>query len=119
MKRVRRSQRTFARAQAESLSPAAGFPQRRVELVDIRLDLLAAPLVDDLPPHHRSGVSEAISSRRQRALDVMDAFPDHDFDVLGPLVQHHDVDGLPGFGYPYLDLLDVHKKQEVGTCIGI
>jgi hypothetical protein len=39
--------------------------------------------------------------------------------VLGPLVQHHDVDGLPGFGYPHLDLLDAHKKQEVGTRIDI
>src|SRR3970282_382274 len=86
-------------------STSAGFPHGRIEPVDIGLDLLAAPLVYDLPPHHRRGIGQPVAGRRQRALDVVDAFADHHLDMLGPLVVHHDLDDLPGFRYPYLDLL--------------
>src|SRR3990170_3760002 len=104
---------------SEVESTPAGFPHGRIEPLDIGLDLLAAPFVHDLPSHHRPGVGKPVAGRRQRALDVVDAFADHHLDMLGPLVEHHDLDDLPGFGYPYLDLLDVHDSSRYASKLRV
>src|SRR5712692_5540702 len=90
-------------------STPPGFAQRRVELVDIGLNLLAAAFVDELPPPHAPGVRQAHSRRGQLALDVVDAFAEHDFYPVGPLAVYDDVQDLPGFRYAYLDPLRFHQ----------
>src|SRR5882672_6131304 len=90
-------------------STPPGFTQRRVELVDIGLNLLPASLVDELPPPHAPGVGQAHAGRGQLAPDVVDAFAEHDLYPVGPLAVDHDVQRLPGFRYAYLDLLWVHR----------
>src|SRR5882672_9825784 len=92
-----------------SASTPPGSTHCRVELVDIGLNLLAASLVDELPPPHAPGVGQAHSSRCQLAPDVVDAFAEHHLDPVGPLAVDHDVQGLPGFRYAYLDLLCDHQ----------
>src|SRR6267378_6755455 len=87
-----------------------GFTQRRIKPVDIRLNLLATPLVDDLAPHYLADIGHAVASRRQLALDVVDAFAEHYVDPFRPLVQDHDLDGLPVFG-AHLDFFIVHEVQ--------
>src|SRR5882762_3185860 len=87
-----------------------GFTQRRIKPVDIRLNLLATPLVDDLAPHDLADIGHAVASRRQLAFDVVDAFAEHHVDPFRPLVQNHDFYGLPAFG-AHLDLLVVHESQ--------
>src|SRR6267143_562149 len=87
-----------------------GFTQRRIEPVDIRLNLLATPLVDDLAPHDLADIGHAVASRGQLALDVVDAFAEHHVDPFRPLVQDHDFDGWTAFG-AHLDLLVVHESQ--------
>src|SRR5437879_4222410 len=84
-----------------------GFTQRRIKPVDIRLNLLATPLVDDLAPHDLADIGHAVASRGQLALDVVDAFAEDHVDPLGALVQDHDLDGLSAFG-AYLDFLVAH-----------
>src|SRR6267378_7056646 len=100
---------TPAKAVKQLLAPS-WIAQRRIKPVDIRLNLLATSLVDDLAPHDLADVGHAVASRRQLALDVVDAFAEHHVDPLGPLVQDHDFDGLPAFG-AHLDLLVVHESQ--------
>src|SRR5438309_1341971 len=88
----------------------SGLAQRRIEPVDIRLNLLATSLVDDLAPHHLADIGHAVAGRRQLALDVVDALAEHHVDPFRPLVQDHDFYGLPAFG-AHLDLLVVHESQ--------
>src|SRR6267143_3963746 len=88
----------------------SGLAQRRIEPVDIGLNLLATALVDNFPSHHLADVGHAVAGRNKLALDVVDAFTEDHFDPLGPLVQDHDFDGLTAFGAD-LDLLVVHEFQ--------
>src|SRR5713101_1005631 len=90
-------------------STPPGFAQRRVELVDIGLNLLAAAFVDELPPPHASRVGQAHSGRGQLAFDVVNALAEHDLYPVGPLAVDHDVQGLPGFRHAYADLLRIHR----------
>src|SRR6267378_2013496 len=74
------------------------FAQRGIKPVDIRLNLLSTSLVDDLAPHDLADIGHAVASRRQLALDVVDALAEHHVDPFRPLVQNHDLYGLPAFG---------------------
>src|SRR5437879_11565676 len=76
-----------------------GFAQLRIELVEIGLNLLAAAFVDELPPPHASRVGQAHPGGSQLALDVVDAFAEHDLYPVGALAVDHDIQRLPGFGY--------------------
>src|SRR5256885_13118915 len=97
---------TPAKALKELLA-RPGFTQRRIEPVDVRLDLLATALVDNFPSHHLADVGHAIAGRNQLALHVVDAFAEDYVDPLGALVQDHDLDGLSALG-AYLDFLVAH-----------
>jgi len=66
--------------------------------VDVRLDLVAAALVDDFPAHDAAGVGEAVAGRGELALDAVDAFAEHDLDAGGALAEDHDFEELAGFG---------------------
>src|SRR2546427_9389167 len=85
----------------------SGLAQRRIEPVDIRLNLLAASLVDDLAPHDLADIGHCAAGRGQLALDAVDALAEHHVDPFRPLVQDHDLDGLSAFG-AYLDFLVAH-----------
>src|SRR5262245_49970745 len=85
-----------------------GFTQRGIQLVDVRLDLVAAALVDKFAAHDAAGVAHAVAGRYQIALHAVDALPEHDLDALRPLVQNHNVERLPGFGHAHLDLFIIH-----------
>lgn len=89
-------------------SARPGLAQGGVTDVEVRLDLRAAPLVDELPAHDAPGVSQTVPGRGQLALDAVDAFTDHNLYPVGALAQDHDVQGLPGFR-SYLDLLCIHR----------
>src|SRR6266536_1071573 len=91
-----------------SLSTPPGFTQRRVEHVEIGLDLFAIALVDQFPSPYAPRVGQSHPSRRELALDVVDPFAEHDLDPVGPLAVYDDVQGLPGFRYAHLDLLRGH-----------
>src|SRR2546426_1859359 len=56
----------------------SGLAQRRIEPVDIRLDLLAASLVDDLAPHHLADIGHCVAGRGQLALHAVDALAEQD-----------------------------------------
>src|SRR5467141_5147231 len=71
-----------------------GLAQRRIEPVEIRLNLRAASLVDDLAPHDLADIGHGVAGRSQLALDAVDALAEHYVDPFGPLVQDHDLDGL-------------------------
>src|SRR6267143_5836340 len=86
----------------------SGLAQRRIEPVDIRLNLLAAPLVDDLAPHDLADIGHRVAGRGQLALDAVDALAEHYVDPFRPLVQDHDLDGLSVFG-THLDFFIVHE----------
>src|SRR6267143_7267640 len=86
----------------------SGLAQRRIEPVDIRLNLLAASLVDDLAPHDLADIGHCAAGRGQLALDAVDALAEHYVDPFRPLVQDHDLDGLAAFG-AYLDFFIVHE----------
>src|SRR5882672_1290620 len=109
-----------------SASTTPGFAQRRVQLVDIGLDLLPAPFVDELPPSHVPRVGQAHAGRGQVALHVVDAFAEHDLYAVGALAVDHHVQRLAGFRYAYLDLLwvdgilkrAVHRGSERSSCRG-
>src|SRR5262249_43303701 len=100
---------THAALARASSSTTPGLAQRGVELVEIGLDLLPASLVDKFPAPHAPGVGQAHAGRRQLALDVVNAFAEHDLYPVGPLAVDHDVQRLPGFCYAHLDLLGVHR----------
>src|SRR5437773_3652471 len=85
----------------------SGLAQRRIEPVDIRLNLRAASLVDDLAPHDLADIGHGVAGRSQLALDTVDALAEHYVDPFRPLVQDHDLDGLSALG-AYLDFLIVH-----------
>src|SRR2546428_3399220 len=85
----------------------SGLAQRRIEPVDIRLNLLAASLVDDLAPHDLADIGHCVAGRGQLALHAVDALAEHHVDPFRPLVQDHDLDGLSAFG-AYLDFLVAH-----------
>src|SRR5256885_13634057 len=97
-------------------STPSGFAQPGVELVEIGLNLLAAALVDELPPPHASCVGQAHACRGQLALDVVDSFAEHDLYPIGALAVDHDVQGLPGFRYAYLYFLRVHRHYAFGSA---
>src|SRR5207247_6360790 len=59
-------------------SSPPGFAKLRIELVEIGLNLLAAAFVDELPPPHASRVGQAHPGGSELALDVVDAFAEHD-----------------------------------------
>src|SRR5882672_7286878 len=99
-------------------STTPGFAQRRIQLVEIGLNLLAAAFVDELAPSHASGVGQAHAGRGQVALDVVDAFAEHDLYPVGSLAVDHHVQRLPGFRYAYLDLLWVHRILNRGVHRG-
>src|SRR6266480_4534802 len=86
----------------------SGLAQRRIEPVDIRLNLLATSLIDDLAPHDLADVGHCVASRSQLALDAVDAFAEHYVDPFCALVQDHDLDGLSAFG-AQLDFFIVHE----------
>src|SRR6267378_5386590 len=88
----------------------SGLAQRRIEPVDIRLNLRAASLVDDLAPHDLADIGHCVAGRSQLALDAVDALAEHYVDPFRPLVQDHDLDGLPAFG-AHLDFFVVHEVQ--------
>src|SRR5437899_454202 len=100
--------RRVTRQCAASTPP--GLAQLRIELVQIGLDLLAAAFVDELPPPYAPGVGQAHPGRGQLALDVVDAFAEHDLYAVRALAVDHDVQGLPGFGYAHLYFLRFHRR---------
>src|SRR6266704_745088 len=109
-RRHTRSKRDWSSDVCSSDLTPSGFAELRIELVEIGLHLLAAAFVDELPPPDASSVREAHSSRGQLALDVVNAFAEHDLYPVGALAVDHDVQGLPGFGYAYLYFLRVHRR---------
>src|SRR5712664_2810378 len=74
---VVRPEETESRSQGlvrQGRSTPPGFAQLRIELVQIGLNLLAAALVDQLPPSDAACVGQAHPGRSQLALDIVDAF---------------------------------------------
>ena len=76
----------------------ARFAHRWIQLVDIRLHLFAAALINDLASHHAAHVGLPGARGRQGAPDAMCTFAQDYFDAVGALVQHHDLHELAGFG---------------------
>ena len=85
-----------------TLAPA-GIAQRRIDPVDVRLHRRARSFVDDFASHCIAYVGLRVTRRRQLAPDAVDAFAQDDLNAVGALVQDHDVEELPAFGYAYLD----------------
>src|SRR5712672_3605583 len=83
---------------------SAGIPQRRIEPVDIRLDLRATALINDLSPTHGSNVGQLVSGRAQGASDAVDAFTEDHLDAFGALVENDQVHRLSAFGDAHGDL---------------
>jgi hypothetical protein len=94
-------------------SAALGFAQDRIQAIDIGLNLFAASLVHDLPPHHSPGVCEPVSGRLEITLDVVDPFTDHDLYVFGSLAENHDLERLLTFGHAHRDLLGDHLENNL------
>src|SRR5437879_7997264 len=63
----------------------SGLAQRRIEPVDIRLDLLAASLVDDLAPHHLADIGHCVAGRGQLALHAVDRSEEHTSELQSPM----------------------------------
>src|SRR6185295_15435314 len=80
----------------------------RVELVHVRLHLVAAALVDDFAPHDAARVGHGVARRRERAFHAVRAFADHHLDYLRAAAEEHNLHRLAGFGDPYRDLLVDH-----------
>src|SRR6185369_12298572 len=76
---------------------------------EVALHVLAAPLVDDLASHRIADVGRATTGRHQVAAHVVHALPEHDLDHVQTLVEHDDVERLPGGGNPYCDFLVIHQ----------
>src|SRR5256885_14562503 len=72
----------------------SGLAPRRIEPVDVRLNLLAASLADDLAPHDLADIGHCVAGRGPLALDAEDALAVHHVDPIRPLVQDPDVLGL-------------------------
>src|SRR5205823_646288 len=85
-----------------------GIPQRRIDPVDIRLDLRATALINDLSPTHGSDVGQLVSGRAQGASDAVDAFTENDLDAFRALVENDQVHGLSAFGDAHGDFFVVH-----------
>src|SRR5438270_7119785 len=92
------------------LAAAAGLPERGIEAVDVGLHLLAAALVHDLAAHDVADVGEAVACGRERALHAVDAFAEHDLDVVRALVEDDDVERVTGFGED-LDAFNFHAHS--------
>ena len=96
---------------AKAQSTASGFAQDRIEPVDIRSDLIAAALVDDLAPHHTTSVGLPGAGRSQLAPHAVDTLSEHNLYPFGALVQNHDLHGLAAFGHTDGNLFVVHTAH--------
>src|SRR4030095_7310690 len=67
---------------------------------EVGVHVFPAALVDDLTPHGVTDVPQAIACRCQVAAHAVDAFPEYDLDYVQALVEHDDLERLPGAGDP-------------------
>ncbi len=114
----RRSSPPTSNGQPDALARARPA-HLRVELLQVGLHLVAAALVDDLPPHDAAGVGHAVARRGQHALHVVHALADHHFDGLLALAEDDDLHRPAGLGLPHGDLLIVHAAaSSTGMALG-
>src|SRR5690606_10808621 len=81
----------------------------------IRLHVVAAALVHELPSHGATGVSSAIARRRQLAAHAVDALPEHDLNAVQAFAQHDDLDYLAVAGSAHFDLFVFHGNRFLRT----
>ena len=87
--------------------------QRRIEPVDVSLNVGATAFVDDFTAHDAPGIGERVAGRRQRATDAVNAFAEHDFDSLDAFVQDYELESLARVGDAHGDFFIVHEGFQI------
>src|SRR6185503_7972811 len=95
-------------------SPEVTKPGRPCE---IRLDVLAAALVDDFPAQRFPGVGHAVAGRREIHTHVVHALSEHDGDRVESLAEDDDIEHLSGCGHADLNLVLCHGQSSLAQCI--